>query len=45
MHIFYSTALLFHIIFYFVFQFKQIHLGFDQNIFECTNELFLRSVF
>ena len=25
---------------YIVFQFKQIHLGFDQNLFKCTDKLF-----
>ena len=25
---------------YIVFQFKKIHVGFDQNIFECTYEFF-----
>ena len=43
-HGFYSTSFLFHIIGSIVFQFKHIHLGLDQNLFECTYELFLHSV-
>ena len=31
-HGFYSTPFLFHIISYNIFQFKQIHLGFDKNL-------------
>ena len=30
--------------FYNLFQFKQIHLGLDKKIFECTYELFLHSM-
>ena len=40
---------LFHISFsyiigYIIFQLKQIHLGFDQNLFECMYELILYSL-
>ena len=43
-HGFYSTSILGHIIGYNLFQFKQIHLVFEQIIFECTYELFSHSV-
>ena len=43
-HGFYSTSILFHIIGYNLFLSKQIHLGSDQILFECTYELFLHSV-
>ena len=43
-HGFYSTSILVHIIGYNLFQFKQIHLGLDQILFECTYELFSYSV-
>ena len=43
-HGFYSTSTLVHIIGYNLFQFKQIHLGLDQILFEYTYELFSHSV-
>ena len=39
-HGFYSTSILVHVIGYNLFHFKQIHLLFEQIIFECTYELF-----
>ena len=42
---FYSTSILFHIIGYNWFQIKQIHLGLDQIIFECTCVYFCTLLF
>ena len=43
-HGFYSISVLVHIIGYNWFQFKQIHLGFNQILFEYTYKLFSHSL-
>ena len=43
-HVFYSISFLFNIIGYNLFKFKHNHLGFNQNLLECTYELFLHYI-